>query len=82
MVYHPNQFIVDTFKYWDFSEAITPDPRSNQVTLRLQYRVEIVKSVWVWRYIITMGVQAVVNYNAKTAYDLYPKLVQEYLESM
>lgn len=46
MSYAPDQYLSDTFKFWDNWEVLTSSPDSEEVVVRMSYRVEWVDKPW------------------------------------
>ena len=46
MSYAPDQYLSDTFKFWDDWEVLTPDVESEQVVVRMSYKIQWVNKPW------------------------------------
>jgi len=46
MSFTPNYFLLDTFKFMEYCEALSADARSNQVVLRCCFKLEWIDKPW------------------------------------
>ena len=82
IVWGADQFIVSDFKYFEKREILSPDPRSNQVVVRCQYKV-----VWlshpfgVWK-IIDNAVANRIKDSEKILKTWFPAKARDFLKTV